>query len=759
MPPLPPVRPILLPMHPLARSLTRSLIPFLLGLVGSVLAFAGQTGEADQNLAFGVASVAWRDGLPAVCWWLGAWGFGIGLGKLATGPSVRAITLAAAGERGDGSDRTGLDELAVALGLGAAFLLAIDSALGTLGVARAAGGVLAWLVIAIGVVVGARILRDAPVRLGAGGGGSESAGGSPWIDSLRGAVLGVATGLLMVAASVAPGWLWSSEFAGFDALSYHLPLPKEWFLAGGVVRPVEGNIYSALPSFVESAFLHLMILRANPIDGALACQWWSMLATLASAFVTARLARRAIGDRAGFIAAVLFLATPWTTVVGTLAYNDMFPVLALASAWLLVGPTDDDARPVDARLAAALALLAAAAFGAKPSSLFFTALPMCAAVWAAGGRTGGARNFRVAPVALAVGLAVLSPWLVRNQLHYGSPTFPFLSGVFGLGPWSAEQLGIFLNAHSSPGSLWSKLPLIWQQWIGYGFGAAPVPNEPWFPLWGVLPIAGIVGLVVAVRPPAGAANRRWRWVGGAMLLVMVAGWLLGTHAKSRFLLPSAVPLTLGATALLVVVSRRAGLNLATGVACGMLLLPVAAFLREPVSGTSERRAPALLVNGVSQVTGAALAEALPALPQEEQAKFVQQAQSSFILNYTLPKDARLVGIGFSTPFYILRPIAWTTVWDRGEFDRVVDEAPGTPAAWGVRLRMRGFTHAVVSPVMLTVWARSGWLNPALANDRWLRPFLESNRLFARTADGILVVELGVDRDQGTAGVTGSPTPG
>ena len=35
-------------------------------------------------------------------------------------------------------------------------------------------------------------------------------------SAIRSATLGLATGLLVVAASVAPGWLWSSEFAGYD---------------------------------------------------------------------------------------------------------------------------------------------------------------------------------------------------------------------------------------------------------------------------------------------------------------------------------------------------------------------------------------------------------------------------------------------------------------------------------------------------------------------------------------------------------------
>ena len=740
--------------------LARTVAPFLLGLLSAVLTFAGQTGEAQQNLVLGVVEVAWRDGVLALCWWAGAWGMGLGLTKLAIGPSVRAISRAAAGGGSDGSDRTSADELAIGLGLGAALLLSIDSALGTTGVIGAAGGTVAWLVIAIGVVVGARVLRDAPPSIA-----SDDDSEPKYLHAIRWATLGLATGLLAVAASVAPGWLWSSEFNGYDALSYHLPLPKEWFLAGGAVAPVEGNVYSALPSFVECAFLHLMIIRGNPIEGALACQWWSMLCTLAAAFAVARIAARAVGAGAAPLAAILFLATPWTTVVGSLAYNDMFPVLALAAAWLLAGPNPSEERRLDARAALGLALLAAAAFGAKPSSLFFTAIPMCAIAlcmgWRMHWRSGALANLRFVPLAAVVGAAVLAPWLIRNQSAYGNPFFPFLTGVFGLGPWSAEQVAIFEQAHigvaGGGGGIAAKLPLLWQQWIGYGLGEVPVPPEPWYPLWGLLPAAGIAGIAASMRWPAAPA-RRWAVLAGAMLVLMMAGWIGFTHAKSRFLLASAVPLSIGATALLQLAARRIGIKTVTGLACGAMILPITAFLREPVSGTTERRAPALLVNGIEQVTGAALAGALPQLPPEEQAKFVRQAQSTFVLNHTMPPNAKLVGIGFATPFYILRPISWSTVWDRGVFDRIVDQAPGTPAAWSDRLRAEGFTHAVINPVMLSVWARSGWLNPALANEDQMRQFVQSNTLYARTPDGIVILELGKRAGQGTAGVSGAATP-
>jgi hypothetical protein len=46
-----------------------------------------------------------------------------------------------------------------------------------------------------------------------------------------------ALAVLLLAACCPPGTLWRSEALGFDVLSYHLQLPREW-LAGGRLAPL-----------------------------------------------------------------------------------------------------------------------------------------------------------------------------------------------------------------------------------------------------------------------------------------------------------------------------------------------------------------------------------------------------------------------------------------------------------------------------------------------------------------------------------------
>jgi hypothetical protein len=118
-----------------------------------------------------------------------------------------------------------------------------------------------------------------------------------------------------------------------------------------------------------------------------------------------------------------------------------------------------------------------------------------------------------------------------------------------------------------------------------------------------------------------------------------------------------------------------------------------------------------------------------------------RSKQATLWRYLLPPDARIVGIGFSTPFYMRRPITATTVWDRGPIDIVAERAPDAPATWGSLLRQRGFTHALIDPTMLQNWAAKGWLNPQLARADWVEPFGASNRLIARTVDGKVLFEL------------------
>jgi hypothetical protein len=141
------------------------------------------------------------------------------------------------------------------------------------------------------------------------------------------------------------------------------------------------------------------------------------------------------------------------------------------------------------------------------------------------------------------------------------------------------------------------------------------------------------------------------------------------------------------------------------------------------------------------MTGELFAREVERVSPEQREQLAAAAPLAFIVNRALPARARILSVGLATPFYLARPIEWNTVWDRGVLDRIADEQPDTPERWGARLRELGYTHVVVQPTMLLVWERSGWLNPRLKPDRWLRAFLDSAPRRVRASDGAIVVEL------------------
>lgn len=685
-----------------------------------------------------LASLGQNGGI-ALLWWVGAAGLGLWIDRR---------WLRAGGEAGDGlgEARERWWRVAAALPMGAAALLSITHALGSLGLLTAAGGVLNWLPIAVGLYLLVRILRD---DFGAGP-VDRAAEASVWTDTVAPALAAALAALYAAAAASAPEWLWSSEFGGYDAVSYHLELPKEWITAGGAIGPVEGNVYSALPSFVEATFMQLILMRGSIVEGALVCQYWAMGAALATAAATAQLAARVAGDAARPIAGLVLLSLPWALVTGSLAYNDLAPCLFLAGAWLVIerGAGGHDAvdapsrasRPLDMRHAAALALLAAAAVGAKPTAFLFVALPLLAIVIL----RRGARVLRLAPLVVAVALAVLSPWLVRNLVAYGNPLFPFAHGVFGNGPWTTEQFTVFAAGHGPDRALADRPALLWSQWLAHGLGAPPAQGEPWFPQWGILPIAGLLGLLLEL-----ASDARRRGVAAAALAaiaIALLGWMLATHLKSRFLLPTAVPLALGAAFLAQRAARATQPVVAPLVAALFIPLPFLVYWREPArvfpsQPDTPLAAPAAFIGGAGFRTGEVAARDLAmASTNDERAAILAQAPTAYFINFALSKEARILAVGHATPFYFARPVAWNTVWDRGALDRVADEAPGTPEAWGPRLAALGFTHVLINPTMLARWQASGWLNPQLAPERWIGVFVRANRAIA-TADGSIIVEI------------------
>jgi len=476
-------------------------------------------------------------GLFALAYVLGA----IGLGRLPAAFLARELP----------------SRLWVQAALGIALMLYLSHLLGCFGLLSGESlfpRVVAWGVVAIGIgllthqLPGGDFARDRWPTL-------------PWLALLGAPALAV----LFVAAANAPGWLWQSEFGAYDALSYHLQLPKEW-AAGNRLAPVDHNVYSYLPGYIEAAYLHLAQMTVGgggggrggggttgsgsgsmglmiSADGAwvYSCQSLHALLGLVAAALTGRgvwvVARKAgapdgSASVAGWVAGLVLLGTGWTLVCASLAYNEMGVLVCTAGAMLLCVDRPPPAAADDSRGAGSL-------FRAVGIGFFVGIATSCkpTALLLIGPATGimmlgmfPRRIWATAVLAGTVGgLLAITPWLVRNAIAAGNPVFPFGAGLLGMGHWTAEQTARYARAHTYSGSLVDRLSLL-------------ISARGWLhPQWGVTPWVALGAATLAL---VRARSRRIALLLIAGIVCGLAAWLFLTHLQSRFLLPLIVPMTL-----------------------------------------------------------------------------------------------------------------------------------------------------------------------------------------------------------------------
>ncbi len=614
--------------------------------------------------------------------------------------------------------RGAADPIPLQAGLGLGWMLSLSHALGSLGLLVGSSG-LFWRLAAvlIGLVLllnGALQAWRSPVR--------ERVAISP-VALL--AMPGVA--LMVASACQPPGWLWASEFGGYDALSYHLQLPQEW-LGIGRIAPLEHNVYSYQPGYIESAFLHVALLmeaRPEPASGSgsrlwglvagdgmplMACQFLHAGLAVVTAWVLARCVRAAgrtagLNDTetraSGAFGGAIFLLTPWIVVVGSLAYNEM-GVTALGAAALLAAL---QAGMPPARRGIAAGLLVGVACGCKATALLFIGLPVLAVLLGLAPRRDWWRIVLTGGVA---GVVALSPWLVRNALAGGNPVFPYLTWLFGSAHWTAEQVERFRAATIFDGSIFDRVSLLF-------FEDAHDPAGPrhrgllhlqwalFFPL-----CFASAAVVIAVRST--------RWVG----ILLTAGpalqllaWLFASHLQSRFLVPLAVPgcVLIGlAAAHARRWPRRADLVAmvaAAGVQFGVSLW---VFSRE-----KDGRPNAALVEGPGAFSGRIYADLA-------EAERVGTPSPQVVLNLSPEAPGTLYLVGDATPLYFGDPLVYSTTWDRSLLGEAIRAQPDNPAAWTAALRQAGVRRVLVAFGELARLRRSGFLDPALtpeAIELWL----------------------------------------
>ena len=105
----------------------------------------------------------------------------------------------------------------------------------------------------------------------------------------------------------------------FDVLEYHLQGPKEYFQAGRIAY-LPHNVYTNMPFNVEMLHLLAMEVMGDWWWGGLAGQLLVAFFGPAAAVLIAGTAARGGSARAGWIAALVYLSTPWIYRLAAIAY-------------------------------------------------------------------------------------------------------------------------------------------------------------------------------------------------------------------------------------------------------------------------------------------------------------------------------------------------------------------------------------------------------------------------------------------------------
>ncbi len=606
------------------------------------------------------------------------------------------------------------------LPLGLALMLTLSHLMGITGLLRTGttGLILAYLPITIGII----LFTTSPSR-------KRRMNPNSSFACAKGSylILAAAPALaaLLLAACAPPGTLWQSEARGFDVLSYHLQLPREW-LAAGRIAPLEHNAYSWLPSYMEAAYTHLgamtSFLAQDPFTqstgpATIASQLLHALIAIAAAVCISTLVSTTLQrhtdqpDQCRFastLAALLFLTTPWVIVTASLAYNEMPVCLFLAAALIVCESTSRipiatgfravfeppppvlpgevpessraegataAARPNHAtaqyqkgtcvtpvRCGALLGLLVAAACCAKPTALFMVGVPVGLLLLI---RTPPRDWLRTFSAAAIVGLLMLAPWLTRNTIASANPVFPYLTSLLGDAHWSPLEVARWTLGHHESASISSRILLLFSN---RGFG-----HEHWWPI-------AVVGTSTALVLLAIRRARAAAMIALLILLLQCSLWLGIGHLQSRFLLPTAVVLVIpiaAAASLAFSRRRRSTMTLVglaiTAAACAPPLL----LLRET------RRAPAaLVVAGVPFMTGDSIPLTKSTAPDARQQLESDLAPQQYINLGLAGPIQRLYLLGDSTPFYYHVPLLYHTTWDPsplGSFLRTTNHNLATAA--------------------------------------------------------------------------------
>jgi hypothetical protein len=232
--------------------------------------------------------------------------------------------------------------------------------------------------------------------------------------------LGVALGLALLKALAPP--------LAYDALVYHLALPR-MYLAAGQIATTPINVFSGTPQTAPMAYVLLFASRvAAP---AALGWWWGILAVIA----LWHFLRQILSNQSAWLGIAMLFAGKSLFTVLTTAYTES-AVLLIGILALILYTRWRETRAVSLLLA--LGALLGAAYNFKQSYTLLAVTAGLLVLWDE--RRNWAGMLRSGAILAGGALLLSAPWLLRAWLSTGNPVFPLL---FPAGWMTPEHFAMF----------------------------------------------------------------------------------------------------------------------------------------------------------------------------------------------------------------------------------------------------------------------------------------------------------------------------